>query len=205
MAALPRTVTRRPLRIFRPRDLRGVTANPGVQVARWVDQGRVLRVADGYAVAVPDDEGPDWRPSIEAVAAGIAATIVGVRNSSLMGLSAARIHQAIPRALGVGIVAVPKQHRSVQLRGGGEVLFVTRDVSRLDVRVELVEFDRALVTTPEQTVVDLAARPALGGAPDEARQAALILAEGCDIDVLRELAAGQRALAPLERLLWPRP
>lgn len=201
MPALPHVVTRRPLRTFRPRDLRDTVSNPRVQVARWVEQGRVVRLADGYAMAVPDDQGPEWRPSIEAAAAGIGAAIAGPRNAALMGLSAARIHQALPRALSVALVALAKQHRPVRLRDSGHVIFAARDLARLDLRVETVEFDRALVTTPEQTVLDLAARPGLGGEPDEARQAALALTGQCNDEALWELARHQRALAPLERLL----
>jgi AbiEi antitoxin C-terminal domain len=204
MSRLPTYVTQRPFRTFRPADLADHISNPSVQVARWVDQGRVHRLAPGYAMAIPDDRDRSWRPSLETAAAGVGSAIFGVRNVALMGLSAARVHQALPRAVSVAVVAVPRQHRPVRLRESAQILFVKRDVDALDVRLELLELGRALVTTPEQTVVDLAARPDLGGAPDEARQAALALLGQCDDALLRDLARAQRARAPLERLVRSR-
>lgn len=198
--ALPTYVTQRPLRAFRPKDLAEHVANPGVQVARWVEQGRVLRLAPGYLVAVPDDRDASWRPGLETAAAGVAAAIYGIRDVALMGLSAARVHQAIPRALGVAVVAVPRQHRPITLHAGAQVIFVRRDVGRLDVRLEPLELGRALVTTPEQTVLDLAARPELGGEPEEAVEAATMLLDVSDPERLDELATEQRARAPLGRL-----
>ena len=138
------------MRTMRTKDLAGVYAYPRVQIARLVEQGAVVRVAHGYAVAVPDDQDSDWKPTVEEAAAGI---------------TAARIHQAIPRALGNAVIAVPRQHRPIALEGGGKVLFVARAAERLDARLETLESGRALVTTLEQTMLDLAKRPTLGGHP----------------------------------------
>jgi len=50
-----------------------------------------------------------------------------------MGISAARLHGAVPRALGIATVAVPAQRRPVTLDGRSErVIFVPRNVERLD-------------------------------------------------------------------------
>ncbi|HST81576.1 MAG TPA: hypothetical protein VLL08_07540, partial [Kineosporiaceae bacterium] len=77
--------------------------------------GLLHKVAVGYYVVVPQDRaGTDWRPTIEAAAAGIATAAVGAGSAILMGLSAARLHHAISRALGTGIVAV-SQHRQDDL------------------------------------------------------------------------------------------
>lgn len=200
-AALPAYVTQRPLRTFRPGDLADEVANPRVQVARWVERGVVKRLANGYATAIPDDRGADWAPTIEAAAAGIATTIYGARNVALMGLTAARVHQAMPRAVANGIVAVPEQHRPVTLAAGGQVIFVKRDLNRLDLRVESTDLGRTLVTTPEQTLVDLLARPGLGGQTAEAHAAALNLLPICDVDRVVELATAQRAAAPVRAFL----
>lgn len=100
-------------------------------------------------------------PSAADAAAGVAAAIYGIRNVALMGLTAARVHRAIPRALGVRGRRRSPQHRPITLHDGVQVIFVCRDVERLDVRPEALELGRALVTTPEQTALDLAARPAL--------------------------------------------
>jgi hypothetical protein len=204
MSALPTFVTGRSFRTFRPADLRGRMSNPSVQVARWVDQGRVRRLASGYAMAIPDDRDSSWRPSLETAAAGVASAIFGARNFVLMGVSAARIHQALPRAVAVAVVAAPRQHRPVHLADHADLLFIARDTEALEANLEILELGRALVTTPEQTVVDLAARPSLGGIPHEAHDAALTLLARCDEGRLWDLARRQRAGAPLERLLADR-
>ena len=194
MARLPLEFTRAPMRTVRPKDLAGVYAYPRVQIARLVEQGAVVRVAHGYAVAVPDDQDRDWKPTVEEAAAGIAAAIFGQRQTVLMGITAARIHQAIPRALGNAVVAVPHQHRPIALEGGGKVLFVARATERLDARLETLETGRALVTTPEQTMLDLAKRPTLGGAPEEAQAALFNLLPRVDVAKIEHLARAQRAL-----------
>jgi hypothetical protein len=61
------------------------------------------------------------------------------------------------------------------------------------------ELGPTLVTTPEQTVLDLARRPALGGAEGEVRNAVRILLARADPVLLEELAKAQRALASLRR------
>jgi hypothetical protein len=120
---------------------------------------------------------------------------------ALMGLSAARIHGAVPRALAVAVVAVPKQRPSLRLlRPDAEVIFVTRDVGRLDLERTRTGLGDGWVTSVEQTVLDLAARPALGGLADAADEAVRALLPRADRDLLADLARGQRLRASLDRL-----
>ncbi|MGQ0625671.1 MAG: type IV toxin-antitoxin system AbiEi family antitoxin domain-containing protein [Sporichthyaceae bacterium] len=199
---LPAAMTRAPLRTFRPRDLTGSYAQPSEALHRLTRQGRVRTLAHGYYVAVPDDEGPLWHPQIEDIAAGVATAIYGERVPVLMHLTAARLHGAIPRAVGIALVAVPEQHDPIRLSGerGGTVRFVKRAVEQLDAVLRRIELGFALATTPEQTVLDLARRPALGGMEVEAREAVRALWSRCDQDRLDELAGVQRMAATLRRL-----
>lgn len=200
---VPRQLAQAPLRTVRPRDARGVYRDPHPQFARLTRAGALLRMADGYYAVVPDDRDPGWRPSVEAAAAGVAAAIYGPADAIVMGISAARVHGAVPRAVGVATVAVPRQHRPLVLDGlgGAVVYFVKRDTDRLDARQEaLGDLGRGLVTTPEQTALDLA-RPRdhhLDAA--QVREALRNLMPLCDPDTLEELADGQRMRTTLARL-----
>ena len=160
----------------------------------------MLRLASGYFCAVPDDSGPDWRPSIEAAGAGIATAIFGPSVPVMMGLSAARLHGAHPRALAIAFVAAPRQHRPIALDyTGATVTFLAREVARLDAELIQTELGGVLVTTPEQTVLDLSRRPNLGGFPAEAADAIKALWARCDDDTLVHLAGTQRLRAALRR------
>jgi hypothetical protein len=60
-----------------------------------------------------------------------------------------------------------------------------------------------LVTTPEQTVLDLAHRPELGDSEVEVPSAAAALYERSDKQLLHSLATQQRRLASLHRAeMW---
>ncbi len=59
------------------------------------------------------------------------------------------------------------------------------------------ELGPTLVTTPEQTVLDLARRPNLGDAAGDVRDAVRVLITRADEGRLAELAAAQRARASL--------
>jgi hypothetical protein len=88
----------RPLRVVRPQGGAGYYAHPRPEFARLARAGVLLRVATGYYAVVPDDQvGQGGRPELEAVALGIAAADQEVDTVALMGLSAARVHGAIPR------------------------------------------------------------------------------------------------------------
>lgn len=201
---LPVEITQAPLRTIRPRDFADRYSNVHAWLADLEASGYVRRIARGYAVAIPDDRDATWKPGMEAAAAGIAAAIFGLPQVALMGLSAARVHGAIPRALAVAVVAVPAQHKPVRLYEGGEVVFVKRNVVDLEARLVELETGAALVTTVEQTLLDLAKRPALGGHPDEAEDAVRTLLPRADFDRVRRLARAQHIRAPLARLEAPR-
>lgn len=161
------------------------------------------RVAAGYYAVVPDHlVGRHWLPELEAVALGIAVSGVGIEGAALMGLSAARVHGGLPRALSVAVVAVARHRPNIRLVDrDGQVLFVRRDVGRLDVQRHRTELAEGWVTSVEQTVLDLAARPGLGGAPEEADAAARALLPRADRVLLEGLAREQRRGAALRRVL----
>ena len=102
-----------------------------------------------------------WFPTPHATALGIGQADYGIADVALMGVSAARAHGAIPRAIAVAAVAVPKK-RPALTSDGARLVFVRRDVSRLDVERTTTELGDGWVTMIEQTLLDLAARPELG-------------------------------------------
>ncbi|QIS14179.1 type IV toxin-antitoxin system AbiEi family antitoxin [Nocardia arthritidis] len=83
--------------------------------------------------------------------------------------------------------------RSVQLR------IVRRDTDALDAERVETTLGPALVTTPEQTVLDLARRPELGNAEVEIRSAIETLYRRSDSSRLAQLAVDQRSGAALRR------
>lgn len=200
-ASLPAALARVPLRTIRAQDAADTYAYPGPELARLADRGLLRRVANGYYIVVPQDMvGREWVPSLEAATAGIASAIYGVTHAVLMGISAARVLGAIPRALAAAVVAVPGQHRPIRLKDSQSVVhFVKRDTDRLDAERIETPLGPALVTTPEQTVLDLAHRPQLGDAPDEVPAAVAVLYQRSDHRRLKALAADQRRTASLRR------
>jgi hypothetical protein len=141
---------------------------------------------------------------LEAAAAGIASAIYGADDVVLMGVSAARVLGAIPRALAAAVVAVPKQHRPITLTDRSAVVqFVKRDTHRLDAERVQTPLGPALVTTPEQTVLDLAHRPSLGDAEVEVPTAIAALYERSDKKRIAAIAVDQRLTASLRRAeIW---
>jgi len=191
----------RPLQTLKPEQAVEQYAQPRQQLARLTRNGDLHRTANGYYVVVPRArKGTFWLPSLEAVAAGIGAADFGIENAILMGVSAARMHGAIPRALAEAVVAVPDQRARIRLRDrDGTVTFVKRRTARLDAELMTTELGPALVTTVEQTVLDLAHRPSLGHAADEISGAVNLLLPRCDRERLAELAHAQRLRAALAR------
>ncbi|HEY1840903.1 MAG TPA: type IV toxin-antitoxin system AbiEi family antitoxin [Mycobacterium sp.] len=122
----------------------------------------------------------------------------------LMGVSAARVLSAIPRALATAVVAVPKQHRPITLIDRSAVVqFVKRETHRLDAERIPMPLGSALATTPEQTILDLAHRPLLGDTEEEVRPAIAALYERSDKKRLKAIAAEQRLTAALLRAeIW---
>ena len=139
---------------------------PAAEVARLHERGLLHRHADGYYVVVPPAMvGRGWLPSLETAAAGIASAIYGPDDIVVMGVSASRLHGAIPRALATATVAVPAQHRPIALSDRAAVVrFIKRNTHGVDAERYDTELRPTLVTTPEQTILDLAHRPELGDA-----------------------------------------
>jgi predicted transcriptional regulator of viral defense system len=199
--AVPRKIAGLPMRTLRPQQAAGVYAQPRGEVRRLERRGALHRLAHGYYVVVPQEHvGTEWMPALEAAAAGIATADFGPGAAILMGVSAARLHGAIPRAIATAVVAVPAQRNTITLADrAAKVRFVKRDTDRLDAERMGTELGPTLVTTPEQTVLDLARRPDLGDAEDEVRSAVRVLLARTDPAVLEELAKAQRAQASLRR------
>ncbi|GAA4301140.1 hypothetical protein GCM10023162_02180 [Klenkia terrae] len=202
MTAVPTAITQAPLRTIRPQDLAAVYTQPNVQLARLTRGGRVRKAAPGLYYALPDDQDVTWLPTLEAVAAGAATALYGDRVPVLMHLTAARLHGALPRAGGLAVAAVLTRRRPLRLldRPDAVLTFVARDVDDLDAALMPTDLGRVLVTTPEQTVLDLARRPELGGLPDEVRDVVRTLLPRCAPERLDLLARGQRMTRTLERL-----
>jgi hypothetical protein len=111
------------------------------------------------------------------------------------------MHNVIPRALGIAIVAIPDDRRDITLRDrDGVVHFVQRHTDLLDAELMTTDLGQCLVTTAEQTVLDLAHRPDLGHAPNEAHAAIDALLPRCDDRALERLAGEQRFRAALTRI-----
>jgi len=192
---------RAPLRTIRTSDLARVYAHPRAEARAVERRGLLHRLAHGFYCAVPSEhDAAAWRPTIEAAAAGIATAIYGDRVPVLTGLTAARVHRVLPRAIGVAFVAVPGQRRPLQLVDRpGRIHFVMRAVVDLDAVLVTTDLGRALATTPEQTVLDLA-RADPRGEDVDAREAIEALWGECDQTVLAEIAGRQRMRATLKRL-----
>jgi predicted transcriptional regulator of viral defense system len=198
---LPPELARAPLKTIRPRDAAEIYAHPRAQLVRLSERGLLHRVADGYYVVVPQDMvGRTWTPGLEETAAGIASAIYEPGDVVVMGPSAARLHGAIPRALATATIAVPNQHRAIELSDRPAVVrFIKRDTARVDAERIDTPLGPALVTTPEQTVLDLAHRPDLGDVAVDVPTAVAALFGRCDQRRIAALARDQRRTASLRR------
>ncbi|WP_306305361.1 type IV toxin-antitoxin system AbiEi family antitoxin domain-containing protein [Rhodococcoides yunnanense] len=199
---LPPEFARLPMRMVRAGTAAQVYAHPRAELTRLTDLGLLHRVATGFYVAVPDDRvGTEWMPGLEAAAAGIAVAAYSADNAVVMGISAARLHGVVPRALATAVVAVPKRHDPIRLADRPAVIrFVVRDTARLDAERIDTELGAVLVTTPEQTVLDLVKRPGLGDAEGEVWAAVEQLYRRCDRGVSAEIAGAQKMKTTLLRL-----
>lgn len=171
--------------------------------AQLVRQGLLHRIAAGYYALVPGGKiGQSWQPGLEAAAWGIAAADDGPRSVSLMGLSAAKAHGAIDFSPDVGVIATTRNRPPVRLTDRqATVSFVRRDPARLRIKRHTTELGQGWITTVEQTMLDLAAYPQLGGRPDDARAAVGGLIDKADPHVLASLATAQRRQGALDRIL----
>lgn len=202
-ARLDPELLRRPIRVVRPQDAAQHYAHPRPEIARLARAGVLHRLANGYYAAVPDDQlDRGWLPDLETAALGIAAADEGIDAVALMGLSAARVHGAIPRALAVAIVAASRHRRTLRLTDrDATVYFVRRDTTMLDLQRHTDALGQGWVTTPEQTILDLAARPKLGGLPTESHEAIRALLPRANHGLLHELATAQRRRRTLQRII----
>ena len=198
---LPTALLQGPVRVVTVQSAVAVYAHPRAELARLAARGVLQRLHAGvYAVVPRGRAAAGWRPTLEAAAGALAVAAVGHDRAVLMGISAARLHGAVPRALGIATVAVPAQRRPVTLDGRSErVIFVPRNVERLDAELMDTDLGPLLVTGVEQTVLDLAHRPDRDGVGDEVRSAVAALMDRADAVVLAELAAGQRLRTALAR------
>lgn len=198
---LPTGLALAPMKTIRPIDAARHYAHPRSQLVRLNERGILHRLTDGYYVVVPQDMvGRGWMPGLETAAAGIASAIYGPDDIVVMGVSAARMHRALPRALATATVAVPQQHRPIALSDRTAIVrFVKRNTQGIDAERYDTELGPTLVTTPEQTVLDLAHRPDLGDAEIDVPAAVAALYERSDEDRLQTLATEQRRGASLKR------
>ena len=93
--------------VFRPRDA-GFWSNAPKELSRLAAAGAVATPLHGYYVVVPAGRVGDrsWRPTIEGFALALALRVSDADGVALMGVSAARLHGALPRALATAVVAV---------------------------------------------------------------------------------------------------
>lgn len=200
---LPAELAQAPLRTVRARDVTAY-AHPRAQLARLEQRGLLHRLADGFYTAVPLDRvGQRWLPTLEGAAAGIAAAEFGERRFALMGASAARVHRVLPRALALAHVAAPRRRKQLRLTDRAALVrFLPRDLDVIDVELLRTDLGECLVTSPEQTVLDLAHLRS-DPAEDDVRAAIRALLPHCNDTVLADIADAQRlgrALAKTRRL-----
>ncbi|ALN14994.1 MAG: type IV toxin-antitoxin system AbiEi family antitoxin [Acidipropionibacterium acidipropionici] len=170
---LLRAVEAAPMRTVRYQDI----ASSGTNVWRVLDglvaDGALARLAQGvYTAPPPGRDGRQWTPGLETAGLAIATARHGVRQAILMGVGAARFLGAFPRAIGNTVIAVPAAGRHPVSVRAGTIHFAARDLDRMDAALETTELGHGLVTTPAQTLFDLLMRPAQGGEPEVAREAA---------------------------------
>lgn len=202
-SGLPQALERRANRVVRPRDLRDVYPFPDAELRRLESRQLVTRLAHGYYLRPPDvARGTAWRPEVEAVALGVAVADYSRDDVALGGASAARYLGAIPRALSTGVVFVPKQRPALST-SAGRVCFVKRPVAGLDVQRVDTPVVAGWRTSAEQTILDLADRPTLGGIMQlTASEAIESLSSDADWSRIVELAHVQRKPSALARAAW---
>ena len=201
MRGLPVELYQLGRRVVRPRDAAGLYHNPRAEFRRLAEAGALRHLAHGYYLVPPQEAlgDPRWRPPVEELALGIAVADHG-EQAALMGLAAARHHGAVPRAHATAWVAVSVNRRPVDAGRYGRMVFVARDLASLDLVRARTEIADGHVTSVEQTIVDLARRPAWAGGADTAGEAIARLWPRADQRLLQELAAAQRGRAAIERV-----
>jgi hypothetical protein len=190
-------------RVLKPGAFHDTYTNPWEEFARLTRTGVLAKLAHGHYLLIPEEQrGGYWAPELEGVALGIAVADYGRDQVALMGPTAARVLGAIPRALATATVAVPRQRPALETTAG-RVQFVTRAVEPLDTQRVTTNITTGWVTTPEQTVLDLADRPYLGDiTPATVEEAIRTLAGRCDQQLVARLARAQHKVAAWQRYCW---
>lgn len=200
-AGLPPELAQAPLRTLRPRDV-SAYAHPRAQLARLESRGLLHRLAEGFYAVVPQDRvGVNWMPTLEGAAAGIAAAEFGAGRYALMGMTAARVHRVVPRAIAFATVAAPRRREALKLIDrAANIRFLVRDIDGMQVEMLQTDMGGCLVTTPEQTVLDLAHLRSLGKMEAEVDAAIRALLPRCDLATLGQIATSQRLGRALVRV-----
>ncbi len=187
--------------VLRPRDAASLYVQPRAEFLRLEETGVLLKVAHGYYAVVPEaSRGSGWRPDMEAIALGIGQADYGKEAVALMHISAARIHGAIPRAIALAVLAVPKQRPILETKFG-RIFFVKRNVAELK-RIRIAtELGPGWVTNLEQTTLDLAKRENLvSGFSGVVQEAAITLLSRTDKEKLRAFAKKKHMSSSLEKV-----
>ena len=189
------------LGVLRPKDAAKLYAQPRAEFLRLEEAGVLLKIVHGYYALIPEARrGLGWRPEIEALALSLGQADYGREEVALMHISAARIHGAIPRALAVAVLAVPKQRPELETKFG-RIVFVKRNVLELETIKTETELAIGWVTSIEQTALDLARRPNLvSGIAHVARESATALLVRSDEKKLGMIIQDQRMGAAYLRL-----
>lgn len=142
-----------------------------------------------------------WPPTVEAAAIAVASTIHGHGSAVLSGLSAARLLGIWLPPLDVAFVTVPSPQRALPLDDHpGGISFSQRPLENLALETRPTDLGPALVTCPEQTMLDLEHADRLHRNPftwSVIRR----LGDTCDRELLDHLARTQRRRRTLDRIL----
>lgn len=199
--AVPPELAALPMRTFKAQAASIAYAHPRSQLARLVRKGALHRLAHGFYSVTPQEHlRSSWAPETEAAAAGVGTAVFGQGNAVLMGVSAARAYGAIPRAIADAVIASPTQHAPVRfVDRDGQIYFVKRNIETLDIQPVNTELGRAMITTPEQTCIDLAHTTILKIGKPDTIAAIQALWPNCDQVKMARLSKAQRKKAALER------
>ena len=204
-AGVPAEALLSPTLMLTGRSASGVYAQPAAELARLTRNGAAIKLARGFYAAVPVGKRADsWLPSLEATAAGIASAAYGVGKGAIWGLSAARVHGALPRALSVAYAMGPTQHGTVELiQRPGRVEFRCRDTQRLELEYFDTELGPGLVTSIAQTILDLSSSEfeEFGDPRSEAVRNLMAIVEPSELDELSQRVRGKSALGRAQRLV----
>ncbi|MFM7145170.1 MAG: hypothetical protein ACKOW5_02410 [Actinomycetales bacterium] len=197
---MPTGALLKPTLVITGRSAAQVYAQPAAELKRLTDAGATIKIARGFYAAVPiGKESASWLPSIEDLAAGLASAVYGPGKGVLWGLSAARVHGALARAIATAHAFGPTQHRPVALvPRPGQVQFRKRNPQRLDIDYFDTELGPGLVTSVAQTILDLSTREFEGDA-DLRMEAVRNLMNVVDLEELSEVATRVRGLAAMKR------